>query len=95
MAKGDESSFESPQGISSAIIPVSREDQESTKGKSIAFIASDIHIPAGKEKEDGSTPSINPLEGEKAIQPDNCNQNKLIIGEVEADDLTEDHLHEE
>ncbi|KAK9014786.1 hypothetical protein V6N11_005927 [Hibiscus sabdariffa] len=79
MTKGDDSSFESPQGISSAIIPVSREDQESTKGKSKAFIASDTHIPAGKEKEDGSSPSINPLEGEMAIQPDNCNRKKLII----------------
>ncbi|KAK8629872.1 hypothetical protein V6N13_078693 [Hibiscus sabdariffa] len=104
MTKGDDSSFESPQGISSAIIPVSREDQESTKGKSKAFIASDTHIPAGKEKEDGSSPSINPLEGEMAIQPDNCNRKKLIIDggncaeevvPVEADDLAEVHPHEE
>ncbi|KAK8515923.1 hypothetical protein V6N12_066763 [Hibiscus sabdariffa] len=99
MVKRDELRIESPKGISSAIIPVSIENQESTKGKLSVFNAPDSQSIAGKEKEDGSILSVNPLEGEKAIQPDSCIQDKPFIGgdegsdvnPVEADDLAEDH----
>ncbi|KAK8988595.1 hypothetical protein V6N11_029978 [Hibiscus sabdariffa] len=77
--KGDESKPEYPQGISSAIIPVSREDQKSTKEKSIAFNASDNHILASKEKVDDSSPSITSLEGEKTFPSDKCIQDKIFI----------------
>ncbi|KAK9035774.1 hypothetical protein V6N11_077803 [Hibiscus sabdariffa] len=55
--------IESPKGISSAIIPISKEDHESTKGKSLIINASDNQILAGKEDGDGYTLSNNPLKG--------------------------------
>ncbi|KAK9047430.1 hypothetical protein V6N11_053274 [Hibiscus sabdariffa] len=74
---------ESPKGISSAIIPISKEDHESTKGKSIIINASDNQILAGKEEGDGYIFSNNPLEGEKVYQPDSCKKDKLLNGEGE------------
>ncbi|KAK8996886.1 hypothetical protein V6N11_020382 [Hibiscus sabdariffa] len=77
--KEDEPKSVSPQGISPAIIPVSKGDKKSTMEKSDTFNASDSHILAGKNIVDDSSPLVTSLEEEKTFQSDICIQNKIVI----------------
>ncbi|KAK8675622.1 hypothetical protein V6N13_033687 [Hibiscus sabdariffa] len=81
--KEDEPKSESFQGISPIIIPISKEDQTSTMGKSNGFNDSDSHILAGKNKGDDPSPLVTAMEKERTFHSDNCIKDKIVYNDGE------------
>ncbi|KAK9010605.1 hypothetical protein V6N11_043486 [Hibiscus sabdariffa] len=85
MVKNNGIRIESPKGKSPIIMPISKEDSVSIKGKSKVINDSDNLISAGKKNGDIKTLSNNSLMKETDYQSDSCKKDNLLNGLVEKD----------